>query len=237
MADIFISYASDDRPRVEPLAKALADAGWIVWWDLQIPVGRRYDEVIAKALDQAKSIVVIWSEESVTSDWVLEEASVGSENGILVPAMIDPVQIPMGFRRVQSANLVDWVPGKPHQGFDRLVAAIKALLDEGMARPPCTSMMRKRGVSDLAEYLVDPIALTPPALEATLASGSSTGKFCHGDHPTLADCCLVPQVYNARRYEVDLTPFPIITKIEAACMALEGFDQARPENQPDAVVG
>ncbi|WP_374556491.1 maleylacetoacetate isomerase [Thermomonas sp.] len=72
------------------------------------------------------------------------------------------------------------------------------------------------------------------AAEALLAEHPSTGDFCEGEMPTLADCCLVPQVYNARRFGVDLTPYPTIRRIEAACLALPAFDAARPENQPDA---
>lgn len=72
------------------------------------------------------------------------------------------------------------------------------------------------------------------AAEALLAGHPSTGDFCEGDTPGLADCCLVPQVYNARRFNVDLAPYPAIRRIEAACLALPAFDAARPENQPDA---
>lgn len=73
-----------------------------------------------------------------------------------------------------------------------------------------------------------------PALEELLSDSPDTGKFCHGDTPTLADVLLVPQVYNARRFEVDLTPFPTIRRIEAACLELESFQAATPENQVDA---
>lgn len=72
------------------------------------------------------------------------------------------------------------------------------------------------------------------AAEAMLAEHPSTGDFCEGEMPTLADCCLVPQVYNARRFGVDLGPYPTIRRIEAACLALPAFDAARPERQPDA---
>lgn len=71
------------------------------------------------------------------------------------------------------------------------------------------------------------------ALEQLLQS-PHTGRFCHGDTPTLADCCLVPQVYNARRFQVDLSPYPAIVRIDAACNALPAFQTASPEMQPDA---
>jgi maleylpyruvate isomerase len=70
-------------------------------------------------------------------------------------------------------------------------------------------------------------------LETLLAR--SAGDFCVGDAPSLADVCLVPQVYNARRYECDLAPYPAIRGIDERCRGLEPFARAAPERQPDAV--
>lgn len=72
------------------------------------------------------------------------------------------------------------------------------------------------------------------ALERTLATDGKAGRFCHGDRPTLADVCLVPQVHNARRGNVDLTPYPTIVRIDEACRALPAFAEAAPDRQPDA---
>jgi maleylacetoacetate isomerase len=69
------------------------------------------------------------------------------------------------------------------------------------------------------------------ALETLLAQGGS-GTFCHGDRPGLADLHLVPQVFNALRYEVDMAPYPMIRRIDAACRALPAFAAASPERQP-----
>jgi maleylacetoacetate isomerase len=71
------------------------------------------------------------------------------------------------------------------------------------------------------------------AVETWLQEGE-TGRFCHGDQPGLADCFLVPQVYNAERYSCDLEPYPNIRRISAYCRALPAFINALPENQPDA---
>ena len=62
----------------------------------------------------------------------------------------------------------------------------------------------------------------------------TAGKFCHGDAPSMADCCLVPQIFNARRYQNDLAPYPVAMRIFEACMKLEAFDRAQPSKQPDA---
>lgn len=72
------------------------------------------------------------------------------------------------------------------------------------------------------------------ALESMLATSPATGTFCHGEQPGLADACLVPQLYNARRFNLDLAPYPLLRRIEAACLALPAFDAARPERQADA---
>jgi maleylpyruvate isomerase len=72
------------------------------------------------------------------------------------------------------------------------------------------------------------------ALETRLSRDAATGCFCHGDAPTLADICLVPQLANARRMNVDVAQFPTLTRIEAACNALPAFADAAPAKQPDA---
>jgi maleylacetoacetate isomerase len=72
------------------------------------------------------------------------------------------------------------------------------------------------------------------ALETMLARDMETGNFCHGDAPTLADICLIPQMANARRVNLDLTPYPTLTRIEARALAHPAFDAALPKNQPDA---
>lgn len=73
-------------------------------------------------------------------------------------------------------------------------------------------------------------------LEKLLEQSAHTGEFCFGDAPGLADICLVPQVYNARRFNVDLTPYPNILRIDENCCTLAAFETAKPENQPDAQV-
>jgi maleylacetoacetate isomerase len=75
------------------------------------------------------------------------------------------------------------------------------------------------------------------AIEDTLADNPSTGTFADGEQPTMADCCLVPQVFNAERFGVDMAPYATIRRVVQSCLALDEFQAARPENQPDAPQG
>ena len=71
-------------------------------------------------------------------------------------------------------------------------------------------------------------------LESFLLDNKKSGKYCFRDQITMADCCLVPQVFNAQRYKCDLAPYPTVMRIHEACMQLEPFIQAQPSKQPDA---
>lgn len=105
VSDIFLSYARQDRDRVQPLVVALQKRGWSVWWDPTILPGKNWDHVIQAELNAARCVIVTWSRESVHRDWVLIEAGEGKRRGILIPALIDDVTIPLAFTRIQSATL------------------------------------------------------------------------------------------------------------------------------------
>jgi maleylacetoacetate isomerase len=91
-----------------------------------------------------------------------------------------------------------------------------------------------QGDKDVETWFNHWIGLGFAAIERVLVRGGNSA-FCHGDSPTLADICLVPQVFNAQRYpSLDLKPYPSIMRVFANCMTLDAFERARPENQPDA---
>src|SRR5690348_7116253 len=127
MSDIFISYASEDRPRAEMLAKALEGRGWSTFWDRTIPIGKTWRETIGRELNSARCVIVLWSKTSIESGWVQEEADDAKRRGVLAPCLIENVQPPIGFRSIQAAHLENWDGTETTQEFDRLVTDITAL--------------------------------------------------------------------------------------------------------------
>lgn len=128
MSDIFISYSSKDRKKTRILAKILESKGWNVWWDKKIAPGKAFDKAISNALDSARCIIVLWSEHSIKSDWVMEEAHEGMQRKILLPTKIDAVKLPFGFRRLQTINLSRWRGGTDSQNIKKLLDTVELQL-------------------------------------------------------------------------------------------------------------
>jgi hypothetical protein len=145
MADIFLSYAREDETRARTLASALGSRGWSIFWDRRIPHGRNFRKHIDDQLDSARCIVVLWSKASLVSQFVLDEATEGLNDGRLVPALIEAVRQPLGFRGLQAANLADWSSAEtPHDEFDRLVSSIGEIV------PPPPPTVPARAVAEVA---------------------------------------------------------------------------------------
>ena len=136
MAGIFLSYASEDRGRAARFAAALETRGWSVWWDRKIVAGQAFDDAIERELEASKCVVVLWSRHSIASEWVKNEAASAAERGVLVPAQIEPVKLPLEFRRRQTADLAGWDGDLDHEGFRALCAGVAANADGGRGLSP-----------------------------------------------------------------------------------------------------
>jgi len=97
-------------------------------------------------------------------------------------------------------------------------------------------LTRELGVSNEAKtrWYQHWVELGLTALETEITRSPRAGRYCHGDRPGLADCCLVPQLFNARRFDCDLSAYPTLLRIEQSCDALDAFQAAAPARQPDA---
>ena len=130
MTDVFVSYATEDRARVRPLIQLLEAQGWTVWWDQEIHPGAQFDSIIQNALIDSRCVVVVWSDNSVKSEWVMDEATAGKARGVLVPVSFDAVQIPLPFIRTQSADFTHWKAGQITEEVHRFLNAVAAQLDQ-----------------------------------------------------------------------------------------------------------
>ena len=141
MADVFVSYAAEDRDRVKPIVAAIENQGLTVWWDRQIGIGSSFDREIERELDSASAVVLVWSKNSIESDWVRNEAQEGFDRGVLVPVVVDDVRQPLAFRRMQAAHLDD----------DGLVEMLQAVaLLSGRTRETATTA--RNVTSDSGEF-------------------------------------------------------------------------------------
>jgi TIR domain len=128
MADLFISAAHEDEARIRPLVYALEQYGWSVFWDRRIPAGQTWRSYISQALIDASCVIVAWSRHSIVSRWVVEEADEGQKRGILIPVLLDSVELLIGFRSIQAADMTDWQPGRPSPSLEQLARDINAVL-------------------------------------------------------------------------------------------------------------
>jgi tetratricopeptide (TPR) repeat protein len=134
MASVFLSYDHEDAGRATPIAEALEKAGHSVWWDRQIHGGAEYNKAIESAVEQSDAVVVLWSERSVKSAWVRDEAAEGRDHAKLVPVTLDGTKPPMGFRQYQTIPLAEWRGRKPHTQLGELLHAIDKVVGSVRAR-------------------------------------------------------------------------------------------------------
>jgi len=121
---IFLSYAHADKTRAQRLAAALEEGGYTVWWDALIEGGSRFASSIDEALEAADAVIVLWSKNSIDSDWVRDEATHARDRHRLVPVSLDNCRPPMGFRQYQMIDMTRWHGRADSPQFDAIRRAI-----------------------------------------------------------------------------------------------------------------
>jgi len=129
VADIFISYKSNERDAVRAIADGLRAAGFTVWWDHALIGGDDYSEVIQREIAAAKLVMPIWSKQSVKSQWVRAEADEGA--GKLLPVRIDDVRPPLPHNKLHTIDLIGWRGDDQDPRWRRLIADVGAILGGG----------------------------------------------------------------------------------------------------------
>ena len=143
--DVFLSYTKADAGRAKLLAGALEDAGIRVWWDHDIPPGMTWAQVIERAINASKTVVVVWTKNSVASEWVQKEARKGEQMRALIPVLAEPTDIPFEFEHVQGANLTDWDGHSLSEGFESVLQSIERLTNAQVDRERVVQAWRRKG--------------------------------------------------------------------------------------------
>jgi adenylate cyclase len=128
MADVFVSYARNDKARVAPLVAAIEANGWTVWWDPEISTGQEFDRQIAQELKLATAVLVVWSRDSVESRWVRGEAREGAERGVLVPIRFERVELPIDLRALHTTDFDDWGEDPRSSQAQEVIRALGAMI-------------------------------------------------------------------------------------------------------------
>lgn len=146
---LFISYAREDREQVESLAHALEKAGFQVWWDAALEGGHQFAAEIERQLNAADAVIVVWSDASIRSNWVLDEAMHGRDKGCLIPVRFDETVPPLGFRQIQSIDLDDGDQPGEVEAIGRAVARLQGMpVVEPGTHPRSKSKSRKAKAND-----------------------------------------------------------------------------------------
>jgi len=169
MASLFLSYSREDASSVLPLAAALEGDGHEVWWDRHITGGQEFADVIERALESADVVIACWTEISVRSGWVRDEAAVGRDKGRLVPVSLDGCLPPLGFRQYHTIDLLSW-DGQPRSpALDPLKAAI-AEKTGGTSQPKAA--FPTRGLGSPARFKARRWAIASAATILALVGGA-----------------------------------------------------------------
>jgi hypothetical protein len=181
LADVFISYKSDRRATAEYFAEILRDHGYCSWWDYELLTGRDFSAQIETQLKASKAVIVLWCSLSRVSEWVKEEAEFAKTSDKLIPVLLEPIELPLGFRLSQTLDLSGWDGSPLSSSLDRLLREVARLTGS----PPIQNLdglkkteraWRRFGSKKVVEFsLVTPFERerAPPTTPDQLASAES----------------------------------------------------------------
>ncbi|HEY2707093.1 MAG TPA: TIR domain-containing protein [Caulobacteraceae bacterium] len=147
-SDIFISYARPSAPQATAMAASLRDAGYSVWIDEDLSPHRPFASEIESELTAAKAALVIWSEHSTKSEWVLSEANRAREDRKLVQVVVDGARLPMPFDQIHCAGLSSWTGAADHPAWRKVLASIATLVGRPAAGDKATDLPERAVAPD-----------------------------------------------------------------------------------------
>ncbi len=194
MADVFLSYASEDHKLALLLADRLGETGFTVWWDRHIHGGADFSFEIEREIKAAKTVVVLWSQASQGSKWVRDEAAYARDADKLIPLRLDDTLPPFGFRQVQAIDFSRWNGAEDTDPFCALLQSLGHMLDPArttdasVATPPPpanrspgsrvrSGAQRWRGLVGLAVATIAVIVIAMGYLNSRLASGPAPIEY------------------------------------------------------------
>ena len=198
MTDIFLSYAREDEAVARKFAKRLVHEGWDVFWDRDIPIGETWEDVLERNLAAAPCVIVLWSQASVKSRWVKLEAGEAADQQKLVPANVETSPLPLNFRGTQSADLTSWDGAASHDGFAKVLQAVRRLVPTPAPAKPSPT------------FTLNPSPAMAQPDSGQLAAASSTptsdGSRAEGDSGKSLDRSFQPKISRSqgiRRQSID----------------------------------
>jgi hypothetical protein len=181
MTDIFVSYARDDQAKVARIVELLDAENYNVWWDTAIHPGQVFADVINKELNQAKAVIVVWTNKAVKSHWVRDEADKARRKNKIIPIMMEDVEIPLGFGGLQTLDFKTWDGKKTAQEWQDLLTRIRAFVPQpsGRRRRPNESVPRLPRTIDLGKGFLAALGVLAVSILIVLLLAMAVTKQYH----------------------------------------------------------
>jgi TolB-like protein/Tfp pilus assembly protein PilF len=203
VADVFVSYVSEDRDIAEQISRGLEGAGFSVWWDRHIHGGVDFATEIERQLSAAKIVLVLWSKAALDSKWVRDEAQQARDDNKLIPIRLDTVQPPLGFRQAQALDFGGWNGDARSAAFVALIDSTRYFVGEAEHQPvvhrararaeksiavlPFTDMSEKKDQEYLADGMAEEIINLLARVPYLLVSARTSSFYFKGKQTKIPD--------------------------------------------------